>query len=626
MDSQIQFIDNVEPDRPTSPGTEIRVHGVGDHAPFSALGRPGFESRRTSQVVISEPPQLPLHRLLLVGWSRANRRLTRTVSWYLLFPFTLLNVAGYMTPRRSGLARMLRVSVRLVSLILTAALAAWITVIVETAWRGVTSTADSGLASLLLCASGPAVVGAVIVKRMVGRDAGLNQSGRLCSIAHLTALGLLAVTCFFHPADWHYATDGRPQWWRDAGDSTVDPMAYLLMASTAVVLTVSLTLTAIAVGLRRAARDKWGVRDGSALAAAALILLVATAVLHTAASLIRLVMSEAVGVVQDIRRGAVGQADSVGHMLLPQSEDLAGALRMDLLFGFFGVFVLILGASVVGAAGVNVAARSHTNSATGRQDRGKHPTSSWHSILGYAPACLSFVVLSTVALTAIAWTVMALQLDGMDPGAVSLSRRVISFVVLIVIAFLVVRRPERVGEWIKGIFQMVADIAGFWPPRNVPLAGASYRDILMEALDSAAEQDEEKPIALVGHSQGSVVCAWYIGELDETRRRITLFTCGSPLWSLYATFFPAYFGREFFERVASNSAGSSWYNYWRLTDPIATPVPFAENRDVTEDISATLRGHGEYWREPQMRQEITDALTAVSFDKAQFQASVPKHV
>jgi pimeloyl-ACP methyl ester carboxylesterase len=179
---------------------------------------------------------------------------------------------------------------------------------------------------------------------------------------------------------------------------------------------------------------------------------------------------------------------------------------------------------------------------------------------------------------------------------------------LVVVGFLIVRRPERAGEWIKGIFQMVADIAGFWAPRSVPLAGASYRSILMEGVDEAIKHAGPHPVALVGHSQGSVICAWYMATRQSPQSRITLYTCGSPLWSLYAAFFPTHFGRDFFDNVARNSAGGHWYNYWRLTDPIATALPSAHDRDVTERHDAPLRGHSEYWRESKLRVDINADL------------------
>jgi pimeloyl-ACP methyl ester carboxylesterase len=155
---------------------------------------------------------------------------------------------------------------------------------------------------------------------------------------------------------------------------------------------------------------------------------------------------------------------------------------------------------------------------------------------------------------------------------------------------------------------MVADIAGFWTPRWAPLAGASYRSVITDALDAAVEESEPGPITLVGHSQGSVICAWYVSRLDRSQDRITLFTCGSPLRSLYSTFFPEYFGHEFFESVAATSKAGQWYNYWRLTDPIATALPDAHNRDLTERADQPLRGHGEYWQEPLMRADVDGVL------------------
>ena len=83
------------------------------------------------------------------------------------------------------------------------------------------------------------------------------------------------------------------------------------------------------------------------------------------------------------------------------------------------------------------------------------------------------------------------------------------------------------------------------------------------------KDEPAKPIALVGHSQGAVICAWFIrgGHWQEkpsenysdehaltmrcttpltNSQTIALFTCGSPLGSLYRTFFPRYFNETFF--------------------------------------------------------------------------------
>ena len=266
---------------PAEPGVEIRVHGVGDHAPFSALGRPGFEDH-TSQVLICEPPQLPRHKLLLIAWSRANRTLTRTVPWYLLLPFTLINVAGYMAPRHRVYGPLVRFSARVVSVLLTMALAAWVTVIVETIWRALTDSPDGRLTRLLLCASGPIVVTAVILKRMIRGDRAVDKAQPQCSVCHLIGLGAVMFVCYLGPANWHYPAPTEPTWLRSTHDSMVDPMTYLLAGTTGTALVLSLILSAIAVLTRRRERDSWSMRTGSSLAGAALLLLVATAVLHTA--------------------------------------------------------------------------------------------------------------------------------------------------------------------------------------------------------------------------------------------------------------------------------------------------------------------------------------------------------
>jgi hypothetical protein len=590
-----------------SSGTEIRVHGVGDHADFSALGKPGFEDRRNSQVVICDAPPLPRHRLLLVGWSRANRRLTRTLAWYLLFPFTLINVAGYMAPKRVWCQQLLQRGVQLTSLLLTVALAAWVTVIVETVWRGTTDAPDDSLVRLLIACSGPALVGAVIGKRWWRGDRAVDRAGSRCSVIHLVALAFLAVLCALGPATWKYPAIDHPTWWRSVDDKMVDPMAYVIYGSTGAVLLIALLLTAAAVSIRAVARDGWPMRESSALAASALLLVVATLVLHTGGSLLRLFASQLMSLIQDVRHSASGRSSLAEHILLPQAEDLTEALRMDLTLGFFAVFALILAAVVLVASAVN-----RTPAGRRGQDRGLRPTSNWHSVLRYAPACLSFVAFSTVLVTIIVWEAMCFALDRMEADDVDLSRRLISGFGVVLIVFLIVRRPERAGEWIKGIFEMVADIAGFWAPRWAPLAGASYRNVIEEALDAAVEEAEPGAIALVGHSQGSVICAWYVSRLDRHQDRIMLVTCGSPLRSLYSTFFPRYFGPEFFESVVSKSREGQWFNYWRLTDPIGTALPGARNHDLTEQITQPLRGHGEYWQEAQVRSDVAEAFATAA--------------
>jgi hypothetical protein len=84
-----------------------------------------------------------------------------------------------------------------------------------------------------------------------------------------------------------------------------------------------------------------------------------------------------------------------------------------------------------------------------------------------------------------------------------------------------------------------------------------------------------------GHSQGSVIAAALILQLDrQARQKVRLLTYGNPLCRLYQRFFPAYFGPPAVARIredlaADSSKGGSgclWINLYRGSDPIGGPV------------------------------------------------------
>ncbi len=119
----------------TAAGIEMRVHGIGDHDIYSSLGSPTYsdDNPPTDQVRVGEAPRLPGHPLRLVNWSRASRGINRSVAWYLAFPFTLMNVAGYMGPLKVKDALFLRVGLLVSGILLTASMAVWVGAIIETA-------------------------------------------------------------------------------------------------------------------------------------------------------------------------------------------------------------------------------------------------------------------------------------------------------------------------------------------------------------------------------------------------------------------------------------------------------------------------------------------------------------
>jgi alpha-beta hydrolase superfamily lysophospholipase len=59
---------------------------------------------------------------------------------------------------------------------------------------------------------------------------------------------------------------------------------------------------------------------------------------------------------------------------------------------------------------------------------------------------------------------------------------------------------------------LVADIAGFWPIADHPLGGRSYRPAVVTGLVNALKRQPGERLVLVGHSQGSVICAWTLAR------------------------------------------------------------------------------------------------------------------
>lgn len=84
-----------------SESSELRIHGVGNHDQWSALGSPTFIFNQGSAgSSLSLAPTDVGHRLLLFNWSRVTRAGARLL-WYLAFPFTMINTMAAMEPARN---------------------------------------------------------------------------------------------------------------------------------------------------------------------------------------------------------------------------------------------------------------------------------------------------------------------------------------------------------------------------------------------------------------------------------------------------------------------------------------------------------------------------------------------
>ncbi len=633
-------------DQGSSRGIEVRVHGIGDHATYSALGKPHYKELVDSRVWIGEVPHLPPHKLRLVNWSRANRKLTRHLNWYLAFPFTLLNVAGYMEPEKPRLRRTMRVGIGIASVCLTLAMAAWITIIIETAWRGI-SDEDDRLTDVVLQGLGPGLLIAFIVYRMIIGRVLVDKGG--------TAVSLVGIAVLFGLMGYlHRKPASRKEGWFHSSEQSnwIDPMTPIVVYTTAIVGIIAAVLLVFAIKRKE---------NGANLAGAALLIVLAVTLLHTAGSILRLFIDSVFAFIpatrataQHASRAMAESLPKMEYVLLPQADDLAPTdtyviksagtvLRIDLIPVFFVVMLAILGALIWLKLWCRSQHIKSNTEQTSPKALARKDFSRTHTVVQGLPGHLASVAATAMVLTVAAWSLLAWGFAAADTRLIALFLLGLKIVGGVVIVLVLIRRPERVAEMLRRTFGSVADIAGFWAPDLHPLAGASYRRALLAGLrqtitDLILDFPNER-IALVGHSQGSVVCAWFVrgGHWTEqpseattdriateenlyryrearASNRIALYTCGSPLDTLYATFFPRYFNASFFATTEAMTNGhNQWRNYWRKTDPIGSPlngVPAVANHDVTEYEDEETLGHSDYWLERQLRNDINGYLGA----------------
>jgi hypothetical protein len=191
------------------------------------------------------------------------------------------------------------------------------------------------------------------------------------------------------------------------------------------------------------------------------------------------------------------------------------------------------------------------------------------------------------------------------------------------------------------------DVFTFWPRRFSPLAVRPYSERAVPELQGrilhhTKNKKEPCPLVLAVHSQGSVLAFAALSPLSaEQLQRVALVTYGSPISSIYAMFFPAYFGKEevvaLRDKLPKLPGGlAGWRNFYRRTDPIGGPVfadtdtpahdtevldpfrgPAADLADSTppreRDAAPWLRvsGHSYYEQEPALKEWVRGVRSAL---------------
>ncbi|MGN9841973.1 hypothetical protein ACTMTI_27980 [Nonomuraea sp. H19] len=212
-------------------------------------------------------------------------------------------------------------------------------------------------------------------------------------------------------------------------------------------------------------------------------------------------------------------------------------------------------------------------------------------------------------------------------GVAGLLASIGSWALIVVIAGLVLLgRRTYTDSRLRRTIGILWDVSTFWPRAIHPLSPPCYTERVIPELVARvgrlARTDGDQ-VVLSGHSQGSVIAAALVLQLrPELRRRVTMLTHGSPLRRLYAAFFPAYFGTA---GLAAVRDSVTWYNLYRLSDPIGGPVfgrvdPLAAGPDGGDPVDRfcwdplrpgpgeplpEARWHSDYWHDPPYAEALT---------------------
>ena len=669
--------------RPPHDVVEIRVHGIGDHDQWSSLGSPVvIESDERSGLAVVEPRRRPEHRVLLFNWSRVTRRVLRPL-WYLAFPYTLLNVAEQMRPVGSRWGTVAHQAlVRFAAVCLTVLTAVWVMSAGETAALMLNRERLLGVSAprLLLWASACALIAVAL-----GRARKSSGAHRRSAALHAAVVAAVASAAdVLEPARARLSDDsyfiahatlapdaaGLQQlrdYFDEAGPAPdevlrieqfpyLDALGLVSYACLFAVLACAGFVALAALGTRRTV-------SGPLVGTAAAVALSALLAVLTLTALFRSLPSVLAPLLRWLGHGADPVAP--GTNLFP----LFGRSQPNVALPLVALLLLLLFAALLAACAwmrpafvlaplqEAVRARSRARSEGGpgelrarevllRRMRWSHDlvTNRLPTVLSAALVCLFFAAegltyvliqyfMGRVERQESQWfTVWVGGAMVTEPPLATLGDRAVSIGVTASVAL---------GSWIvvrgasgplRSVFASMGDVAGFWPITVSPFGGRDYRGAVVSSLRSLIQRHGPEHVVLVGHSQGSVIAAWYshenappVSAEDGPGRLRGLVTCGSPLLSLYGRFFPSSFDAEFYDAVGRGSR--SWENFWRDTDPIATPLsPPCHSHAVPDDPveagDGRPRGHSDYWIEPAQTAAVERLVAGVASEEDARGASV----
>ncbi len=152
---------------------------------------------------------------------------------------------------------------------------------------------------------------------------------------------------------------------------------------------------------------------------------------------------------------------------------------------------------------------------------------------------------------------------------------------VLVLAPLFVYSLVRRAEGNRTFISTIWDVLTFLPRRFAPFAVRCYAERAVPECQGRLVYHIgtfHRPVVVSAHSQGSMIALAAIASLpDDYARNVALVTYGSPITTTFGRFFPEYFGNEALAGVLGKLSDPApgiraWRNFYRLTDPIGGPV------------------------------------------------------
>ena len=618
---------------------EVRVHGIGNHDPLSALGTPidadGKRIRDDDKTTVVRENGKIERETWFVAWTRTARKFTRAF-WYVAVPFTLANTAGFMRPHSKWARPVHAALVLTFGALLTLGGFLWSVSIAETVRmkldRNLSLPASIPLWSMTLA-------WIVVIGSRVWRNRGdANdrptdeaeiQTPGFLSLFHVLLIASAAAAIYLLKPGIKASVIDAPCLLGTAGPGCLvlrDDWTVLIAAVTVGIFSGSALLIALIAALigQTIGGEKAGPWLGTAL-----IFFLASMSLHLGGAIVNLVFDWFFVYIDGFAPFWRPPAPSGGGFPTPGGGPVYDALLRsydDPAMPFHGrdSFISFVTPLLAALAIFMLLLRltDWMSSADVKNDRRTRRAKFAHRVIcEWSALKLGFALLGLLALCGFFWwQILRVQLDVHNAFASVPGRSewlssgwnrakqplIVAGTHLILVLFVL----GWFSKNIRATIAVLGDVIGYWPVRYHPAAASPYRFAVLNAARSQILALRADKVVVIGHSQGSVLAGDLVrGDLTRGGQcSVGLITCGSPLGSLYARYFPTEFSGERLQAIARHS--SLWTNFWRETDPIATELGLAAvaGKDVGPlpdgGPGDDLKGHSDYWAEPSLRNAV----------------------